>query len=138
MGMAKTITLPISYNKVKPTVKKSSSACPRIPERNNLCPPIPVCNDPLNLRLAGLTGNLNFQLFRLKGCPVSIRIDCSGDTEIINGVICNVGTDFVDVRKKDNTVVTVITERICRINWPDPKCNPCVPPTVPLNPCPAC
>lgn len=98
------------------------------------CPPI-TCDPRIFLNLAGLTGNLNFQLFRMKGCQVKIELsDCNDEVE---GVICNVGTNFVDVKQTDNTVITILIERIRLIRWEDPACNPCVPPP-PCNPCPPC
>lgn len=86
--------------------------------------PIPECDDLIRLRLAGLTGNLNFQLFKQKGCQVQIEFECAGQRKTIEGVIYNVGTDFVDVMLNNNTVVTVLTERISSITWDDPHCNP--------------
>ncbi len=81
---------------------------------------------PFHLRLSGLQGNLNFQLFRFKGCPVKIKLECGeGESKKIEGKICNVGTDFVDIRKSDKTVTTVPLNRICKIYWPDKDCSPC-------------
>lgn len=94
---------------------------------------------PFQVRLAGLQGNLAFELFRLKGCNVIIHLDCPGENqETIEGKICNVGIDFVDILQttgKSTTVVTVLIQRICKITWPDPKCNPCKPPCQPKVSC---
>lgn len=86
---------------------------------------IPICNDLIRPQLAGLTNNLNFQLLRKKKCPVIIEFDAAGDEEQITGVICAVGTNFIDIRKRDDSVVTLMPDRITRIKWMDPKCNPC-------------
>jgi len=99
------------------------------------CFPVPICDDRIQLRLAGLTGNLTFQLFRLKGCELEIEIDCIEQKEKIKGVICNVGTDFVDILQDNKTVTTILINRILRINWTDPACNPCIPVPCPPNPC---
>ena len=88
------------------------------------CLPMPVCDDRIRLSLAGLTGNLNFQLFRQQGCRVQIEFECADQRETVKGVIYNVGTDFVDLLRSNKTVVTVLTERICSISWDDPHCNP--------------
>ncbi|MBO8128395.1 MAG: hypothetical protein H0Z39_04235 [Peptococcaceae bacterium] len=104
------------------------------------CPPVHcfpffVCDNRVRLQLGGLTGNLNFQLFRLKGCQVIIVFECSGSELSVTGVVCNVGTDFVDVKRDDGTVVTVLTARICKIEWLQPECTPCVPIPCPSHPC---
>jgi hypothetical protein len=99
------------------------------------CPTI-VCDPRIFLNLAGLTGNLNFQLFRLKGCQVEIELSSPCEDKV-EGIICNVGTNFVDVKQDDNTVITVLIERIRLIKWVDPACNPCVPPP-PCKPCSPC
>lgn len=106
------------------------------------CPPI-ICDERIHLRLAGLTGNLNFQLFRMKGCPVEIEVECrqGGDgagKETVKGIICNAGTDFVDIKQANNTVVTLMVEKIRLIKWTDPCCNPCVLPSDPCSPCLPC
>jgi len=101
------------------------------------CPPV-ICDERIHLKLSGLTGNLNFQLFRLKGCRVKIELDCPADGKSkVEGNICNVGTNFVDIKLKDNTIITVLVEKIRFIKWTDPKCNPCVSPP-PEKPCPPC
>lgn len=80
---------------------------------------------PLRLRLSGLTHNLAFELLRGKGCKVEVDVECGGQVKTIKGKIYNAGTDFVDIRKEDNTVVTVLHANIRCIKWPDPCCNPC-------------
>lgn len=103
--------------------------CDDVLTKQKCCFPVQfpsVCDDRIRLRLAGLTGNLNFKLFRLKGCPVMIETDCPGPGNVVEGILCNVGTNFVDVRRDDDTVVTVLNEQIQRIEWPDPACKPCV------------
>lgn len=85
----------------------------------------PFCDNRVRLWLGGLTGNLNFLLFRQKGCKVKINFDCNGKNETVKGVICQVGTDFLDILQKDKTVVTILQDRINRIRWKDKDCNPC-------------
>ncbi len=98
------------------------------------CPPVvclppcpPVCDQRLRVNLAGLTGNLAFQFFRAKGCRVKIKYECSGGSNQVEGIICNVGNDNVSLRRDDGTVLSILIERICEVEWPDPECNPCVP-----------
>lgn len=86
---------------------------------------IPICNDRIRPQLAGLTNSLNFQLLRKKKCPVIIEFDAAGEEELVTGVICSVGTNFIDIRKRDDSVVTLMPDRITRIKWIDPRCNPC-------------
>ncbi len=43
----------------------------------------------------------------------------------VEGILCNVGTDYVDVKLENQTVVTVLRNHIRKIKWPDRKCNPC-------------
>lgn len=117
---------------------KKGHVCQSVCSPPGHCLPIPVCDDRIRLRLAGLTGNLNYQLFRQKGCRVQIEFECAGQRETVKGVICNVGTDFVDLMRSSKTVVTVLTERICSITWDDPRCNPCVPVQPPPDPCKPC
>lgn len=83
------------------------------------------CNNPFNLRLAGLNQNLNFQLMGTKGCQVEIEYECQGTNGEVKGTVCNIGTDFIDVKSSNGVVSTILKERICKINWKDPCCNPC-------------
>lgn len=103
-----------------------------------LCVPIPLCDDRLRLRLAGLTGNIAFQLFRLKGCKLEIEMDCAGKKEKIMGIICNVGTDFVEILQDGQKISTVLISRILRIDRIDPDCKPCEPGPCPPNTCSNC
>lgn len=75
------------------------------------------CIELFHLRLAGLDGNLNFELFRKKGCCAEIKTECAGEIETTIGRVCNVGTDFIDVIKDDHTTVTILKERISQIVW---------------------
>ncbi|MFP7471356.1 hypothetical protein SFC55_10150 [Niallia taxi] len=81
-------------------------------------------NNP-RLNFNGLNGNLAFQLFRFKGCKVKIFLECPDMSDEVEGVICNVGTNFVDILMFDEKVVTVLIEHICKIEWLDKHCNPC-------------
>lgn len=49
----------------------------------------------------------------------------SSDENIIRGIICNVGTDFVDLLQDNQKVVTVLRNRIKKVKWVEPHCNPC-------------
>ncbi|WP_281883470.1 hypothetical protein [Paenibacillus sp. YYML68] len=85
---------------------------------------INVCDNQVRLRLAGLTGNLNFQLLRAKGCRVTIEFEgAQGQTEV-SGEIASVGTDYVDIAQVDRTVVTIMQSRIIAVRWDDPSCRP--------------
>jgi len=44
---------------------------------------------------------------------------------VVRGVICNAGTNFVDIRLKSHKVVTILTTNIRKIKWIDKHCNPC-------------
>lgn len=98
--------------------------------KENYCHEKCECNcSPFQARLAGIQGNISFQLFRLKGCRVRIHISCTGEDFYVDGKICNVGTDFVDIhldeKKCGGKVITVMIERICTIEWLDKDCSPC-------------
>ena len=80
------------------------------------------CNKHFSLHLAGLTGDLNFQLFRRKGCCAKVELECASETKSIEGRVCAIGIDFVDILKNDKTVVTIMKQRICTIHWLD-KCD---------------
>jgi hypothetical protein len=41
----------------------------------------------------------------------------------VEGDIFNVGVDFVDILRKDNHIVTVLTDRIANIKWLDERCR---------------
>lgn len=88
------------------------------------------CCSPFQVRLAGLQGNLSFQLFRLKGCRVTINYECAGNPESVTGKICSVGTDFVSILTENSQphnkkVVTILIQRICDIEWHNINCSPC-------------
>lgn len=59
--------------------------------------------------------------------PDQVRMKLINDLDTLNleGIICHVGTDFVDVLQDDQTIVTVLTDRIKNIKWADPDCEPC-------------
>jgi len=80
------------------------------------------CNKHFSLHLAGLTGNLNFQFFRKKGCCAKVEFECESETKSLVGRVCAIGIDFVDILKNDKTVVTIMKQRICTIHWLD-KCD---------------
>jgi hypothetical protein len=46
-------------------------------------------------------------------------------TKMVKGILCNAGSDFIDVLQKDDTVITVMRNHVRNIKWPDPDCNPC-------------
>lgn len=80
------------------------------------------CNNHFLLRLSGLEGNLNFELFRKKGCCAEVKYECGESIETITGRICNFGTDFLEVLKDDKTILTIMKEKICSILWKE-KCD---------------
>jgi len=83
------------------------------------------CNRPFNLRLAELNQNLNFQLFGMRGCKVRVEYECQGSNDEVTGTVCEIGTDFLAVKKESGVVVTILKERICKIEWKDSCCHPC-------------
>lgn len=83
------------------------------------------CHNPFNLRLAELNQNLNFQLFRMEGCKVTIEYECQGSNDQVAGTICDIGTDYIAAKKGNGVVSTILKERVCKIEWKDPCCNPC-------------
>ncbi|RFU61441.1 hypothetical protein [Peribacillus glennii] len=91
-------------------------------------------NNNFRLNFNGLNGNLAFQLFRFKGCKVKVVFECGGGTDEVTGRICNVGTNFVDIIMENHKVVTIMINRICKLDWLDKHCNPC---PVCFNPCDA-
>jgi len=80
------------------------------------------CNKHFSLHLAGLTGDLNFQFFRKRGCCAKVEFECASETKSLVGRVCAIGIDFVDILKNDKTVVTIMKQRICTIHWLD-KCD---------------
>lgn len=106
------------------------------------------CCPPFNLNLGGLTGNMNFQFFKFKGCKVEICFECNGKTGTVKGRICGAGTDFVNILTKPGCfdspcnavcagsssessnssskfVVTIPIHRICDVKWLEHDCGPC-------------
>lgn len=77
----------------------------------------PDCDRRIQLRLAGLTGNLNFQLFRKIGRHVLVEVECGEHTSTVRGIVCQVGPDFLDIRQKNGTIITVLRNRIIKIKW---------------------
>lgn len=73
------------------------------------------CDPRIQLRLGGLTGNLNFLLFRAKGRRAKIETD----TGSVTGKICGVGTDYVDLLQENKTLVTLLHDHIKKIEWHD-------------------
>jgi hypothetical protein len=72
------------------------------------------------LRLAGLTGNLNFHLLKRIGCDVELTIVTG---EKISGEMCHIGIDFIEIKKFDQkTIVTILKDTISTINWLDENC----------------
>ena len=96
------------------TCKKRKAGC-FIPSR------IDICDDQVHLRLAGLTGNLNFQFMRFKGCKVTVELDGGHGVSKVTGNIGDVGTDFVDLVRRDGTVVTVLQHHIVSVRWDEPR-----------------
>lgn len=71
----------------------------------------------IKLRLAGINNNLNFELFRHKGNRVIIEVTSGEKSERIRGVLCDVGTDYVDIKKANGRVVTILQSNIQKIEW---------------------
>lgn len=90
-------------------------------ERRKKCVkyPISFCDNFFTINLAGLTENLSFQLFKLKGHKVEIET-ILGTQE--HGVICNFGIDFIEIKKSDGTVVLILRDKISKIYLVSDKC----------------
>lgn len=78
---------------------------------------IPDCDRRIQLRLAGLTGNLNFQLFRQIGRQVRVELECGEQTSTVTGTVCHVGPDFLDIKQKNGKMITILRNRIIKIEW---------------------
>jgi hypothetical protein len=97
-----------------------------VKENVSSIPTYNICGDPrVQLRLTGLNGNFNFQLFRYKGCRIKATVESAMSIQEIQGVVCNVGTNFVDIKREDGKIITIPQEKITRIEWLDPDCGPC-------------
>ncbi|WP_144549568.1 hypothetical protein [Peribacillus simplex] len=83
------------------------------------------CRDDntLCLNLAGLTENLNFQLVRFKDCVVEIDTIFGVAENKVRGKICNVGIDFLEIKKENGTIVTILKDKVSQIRWLDEKCR---------------
>lgn len=101
------------------------------------CTPIcvPDCNRLLQISLAGISDTFGFILFRMIGCRLKVDVECAGKKNHIVGTLCNAGTDFIDIRKANGRVVTILRDRVDKIEWLDKKCNPCNPKENKKNPC---
>jgi hypothetical protein len=95
-------------------ISKGSCHIPfSFPKRNCL-------HSEFRLRLAGLTGNLNLHLLKRLGCDVEISL-LTG--EIISGEMCNIGIDYIEIKKFDQkTLVTILKDTISTIKWLDENC----------------
>jgi len=80
------------------------------------------CDDRIRLRLGGLHDTLGFRLMRAHGCDVEIE---TGDNQKVKGTVCSAGADFVDIRQKNKTIVTLLRHEIKQIHWKDDCCRPC-------------
>lgn len=74
--------------------------------------PLSFCDNFFTINLAGLTENLSFKLSKLKGHTAEIET-ISGQQE--HGVICNFGIDFIEIKKKNGTVVFILRDKISKI-----------------------
>ena len=84
------------------------------------------CNDPFRLNLAGLTENFNFQLLRSEGCDVEIDITFGATENKERGKIYNVGIDFIDLKKENGSIVTILKDKVSQIRWLDDECDSCM------------
>lgn len=80
--------------------------------------PCERCEDNFRVNLAGLTRNLNFNLLNSKGCKVEIETT-SGLQE--RGKIFDVGIDFIELKKENGDIVTILKDNIDEIQWLDDK-----------------
>ncbi len=84
------------------------------------------CDDRVRLNLAGLTGNLNFQLLKSVGCDVEIDTTISAGENKERGKIYNVGIDFIELKKENGTLVTILKDKVSQIHWLDDECHSCM------------
>ena len=82
--------------------------------------PLSFCDHFFTINIAGLTENLSFQLLKLKGQRVEIEM-LSGKHE--HGVVCNFGIDFIEIKKKDGTVVLILRDKISKIYIQAENCS---------------
>jgi len=59
-----------------------------------------------------LTDNLNYQLLKYKGHNVEIET-VFGTKE--SGILCSFGIDFIEIKEKDDTFVTILKDKISKI-----------------------
>ena len=79
----------------------------------DLFPGSPCCDDRFAVRLAGLEGGLNFRLRQLIGEEIELFVQAP-EQKIINGVIVEVGGDFIELKptktfkhfSKETTIVS--------------------------------
>jgi hypothetical protein len=59
-----------------------------------------LCSHDFRVRLGGLQGGLAFRFRQLLDCDVKLKVDCEGEEQEVNGRVCFVGTNFVEIRSK--------------------------------------
>ena len=73
-----------------------------------------------------MTGNLNFQLLKSEGCNVEIDTASCDNMNKQRGKIFNIGIDFIELKKENDVIVTILRDKISQIIWLDNDCNPLV------------
>lgn len=76
---------------------------------------IPVCDEQVRVNLNGIRDNFSFMLFRLINKKAVICYECANREEVVRGTITNVGTDFVEIKKEDQSFLTIMRERLISI-----------------------
>ncbi|MGE7688751.1 hypothetical protein ACQKMI_06040 [Lysinibacillus sp. NPDC097214] len=85
----------------------SKDGCIKCSKYPNSC-----CDKFFVLNLCGLTNSLNYQLLKYKGQNVEIET-VSGTKE--SGILCSFGIDFIEIKEKDDTFVTILKDKISKI-----------------------
>lgn len=80
------------------------------------------CHDFFNINFAGLRDNLNFKLLENYKCRLSVELVAGRP---IKGKTCNVGIDFIDIKRDDGKIVTILKDKVSHIVWDNKRCPRC-------------
>lgn len=74
----------------------------------------------LHVNLAGLTDHVNYKLVKYRKIPVKLTA-INGYT--LTGKTYQVGIDYVEIKKENDTIVTILKDKIDRIKWLKETCE---------------